>query len=56
MFAPFITATNQNQIPWSPEDFLIDLEGGSIANPNQLSQSLKDSLTDSEESSSANSS
>ena len=56
MFVPFKTAINQNQITWPLKDFLIDSEGGSIANPNQLWQSLKDSLMDLEERSSADSS
>ena len=56
MFVPFKTAINQNQITWPLKDFLIDSEGGSIANPSQLWQSLKDSLMDLEEGSSADSS
>ena len=56
MFAPIITAANQNQLTQLPKDSLMDSEGGILANQNQLLQSVEDSLTDSEEDSSADTS
>ena len=45
-FFTTITVANQNQLPQSFENSLIDSEVGSLVNQNQLLQSLKDSLRD----------
>ena len=43
-----VTATNQNQLPQSPDNVLIDPEEDSFTNQNQLLQSLEDSWIGSE--------
>ena len=45
-FVTTVTVVNQNQLPQSLENSLIDSEVGSLVNQNQLLQSLKDSLRD----------